>query len=71
MPDDGTQESVYLPDVACQRVEFAADRGRQARPGCDDELSLGGRGWGDETEVAFGTGAPWERLVDLDVDGRL
>jgi hypothetical protein len=71
MPDDGTQEAVYLPDAACHRVELAADRPRVAPPSCKDELSLGGRSRGDEMKGGFWTGDPWERLADFVAGVRL
>jgi hypothetical protein len=70
MPNDGTHGAVYLPDAACHGVEFAADRPREARPGCKDELSRGDPARREGVEGGFRTGDRWERVVDFVVGAR-
>lgn len=65
MPEHGTREAVYLPDAACHGVELAADRPREARPSCKDELSRGGPTQREGVEGGFRTGDRWGRVVDF------
>jgi hypothetical protein len=70
MRDHGTDEAVYLVDAAHPGVELAADRVRQARPSCNDELSRGRPARRDEVEGGFRTGNSCERVVDYLVVAR-
>ena len=70
MPEHGTREAVYLPDAACHGVELAADRPREARPSCKDELSRAGPAQREGVEGGFRTGDRWERVVDFVVGAR-
>jgi hypothetical protein len=70
MPDHGIHEADYLPDVACAVVELAADRPREARPACKDELSRGDAAQSEAVEGGFRTGGRWEPVVDCIVGTR-
>ena len=39
MPNEPTHGAVYLPDAVLRGIELAANRPREARPTCEDELS--------------------------------
>ena len=63
LPNDGIRGAVYLPAAILHGVELAANRPREARPRCEDELSRGARRGG--TDGGFRVGDWWERVVDF------
>jgi hypothetical protein len=69
MPNDGIHGAVYLPDAVLHGVDLAANRPREARPTCEDELSRGGPAR-REVDGGFRAGDRWERVVDFVVGAR-
>ncbi|HEY3729032.1 MAG TPA: hypothetical protein VGL51_17775 [Solirubrobacteraceae bacterium] len=65
MPEDGTQEVVYLPVADGNWIELAVDRPREPWPSCQDMLGRGGPAGLAEVEGGFRTGQPSERVVDF------
>jgi catechol-2,3-dioxygenase len=70
MSDHGTHEAISLPDADSNGIELAADRPREARPACEDELSRIGPAQLEEVEGGVRTHDRWERVVDVVARGR-